>query len=211
MLRHDYSQLAVLSGSRDLRGAVSWESIAQSRIRSPSAVLLKEAIIPSILVELDEDVLTLIPRIVEAGFVFVQRVDHTLSGIVTMADLSLEFYNLATPFFLLGEIERRLRRVIDEKYTPGEIAAIRDPTEPIRDLRSADDLTFGQYERLLEEPGRWERLGWAIDRRVFVGALGGVRTIRNDVMHFGSDPFDEDQLDELRNFVKWLRVMDPWP
>lgn len=36
MMRSDYSQLAVQSGPRDLRGAISWESIAQAKIRRDS-------------------------------------------------------------------------------------------------------------------------------------------------------------------------------
>jgi hypothetical protein len=39
MMRYDYSQLPVLSGERDLRGAVSWESIAQARIRNSECSL----------------------------------------------------------------------------------------------------------------------------------------------------------------------------
>jgi hypothetical protein len=38
MMRNDYSQLAVMSGPRNLRGAVAWESIAQASMRSSSPV-----------------------------------------------------------------------------------------------------------------------------------------------------------------------------
>jgi hypothetical protein len=37
MLFNDYSQIAVLSGTHTLRGAVTWKSIAQARHASPSA------------------------------------------------------------------------------------------------------------------------------------------------------------------------------
>jgi len=39
MLLNDYSQLAVMAGPRNLRGAVSWKSIAQARLVSQSATL----------------------------------------------------------------------------------------------------------------------------------------------------------------------------
>jgi superfamily I DNA and RNA helicase len=80
---------------------------------------------------------------------------------------------------------------------------------PPCDLVGAHDLTFGEYERLLESPDRWERLGWAIDRQTFCGALREIREIRNDVMHFSPDPLEESQIDSLRVFIKWLRVLDP--
>lgn len=97
MMCYDYSQLAVVSGLRDLRGAVSWESIAQARIRDPRAEL-REAIAPAETVRSSDDLLAQIPRIMEAGFVFVLAEDKRINGIVTTADLSQQFADLAKPF-----------------------------------------------------------------------------------------------------------------
>jgi hypothetical protein len=36
-----------------------------------------------------------------------------------------------------------------------------------------------------------------------------MRELRNDVLHFSPDPIDEDQLVELRRFIKWLKILDP--
>jgi restriction system protein len=212
MLRYDFSQLAVMtaSDSRDLKGAVSWESIAQAQLRD-SQCSLKDSLIPSDPVDLDDDLLGLIPRIVASGFVFVRARDRRISGIVTMADLSLEFSNLATPFFLLGEIERRLRRRINECFDGLELGAIKDDEDEDRQISSADDLTFGEYGRLLENPDRWKKLGWPVDRKTFTASLDEIRDIRNDIMHFSPDPLAEAQLSALKAFIKWLRIMDPRP
>src|SRR6266540_1717414 len=86
MMRYVYSQLPVLSSERDLRGAVSWESIAQARIRN-SECSLADATGTAELVRDDDDLLAQIPRIVSSGFVFVQARDKRVVGVVTTADL----------------------------------------------------------------------------------------------------------------------------
>ena len=96
MLRHDYSQLAVMAGERQLVGAVSWESMALAAIRNPRFSLV-DATIPARAVELDDDLIELIPVIADKGFVFVIGPDRTLSGIVTTADLSVQFRTLPAP------------------------------------------------------------------------------------------------------------------
>jgi len=161
------------------------------------------------MVRFEDDLIHHIPRIVQAGYVFVQSKDATISGIVTTADLSEEFARLATPFFLIGEIERRLRRAVDRLFSASALGEVRDFQDATRDVASAEDLTLGEYVRLLENPSRWETTGWRVDRKVFIEALDHVRELRNDVVHFSPDPLGDDQLDELRNFVRWLKILDP--
>ncbi|MET9226759.1 CBS domain-containing protein [Lentzea sp. NPDC003310] len=208
MMRHDFSQLAVMSGSRNLRGAVSWESIAQARIRNPHAPL-REAITRVETVYGRDNLLARVPLIMSAGFVFVLSKDKTIQGIVTTADLSQQFADLANPFFVLAEIERRLRRRINSQFTCEEIAACKNPRDTQRQVSSADDLTLGECVRLLDEPSRWEQLDWKLDRQVFIEALNDVRSVRNEVMHFSPDPLDSGQLTHLDNFVRWLRKLEP--
>ena len=208
MMTNDFSQLAVMSSARSLRGAVTWESIAQASLHLPRPAV-RDCVIPAEVVRFEDDLMHHIPRIVDAGYVFVHDRDQTIKGIVTTSDLSDEFARLATPFFLIGEIERRLRRAVGKIFTVEELAAIRNPTDAGRDVASVDDLTMGEYERLLEGPPNWEKTGWQVDRKIFVGALSNVREIRNDVMHFSPDPLDTDQLTELRRFVRFLKILDP--
>ena len=208
MMRNDYSQLAVMSDPRTLRGAVTWESIAQASMRT-SNPQIRDSVIPAELVRFEDDLIHHIPRIVQAGYVFVQAKNRTVSGILTTADLSDEFARLATPFFLIGEIERRLRRAADRIFSPAELREIRDPNDSTRDVASAEDLTIGEYVRLFEYPERWDKTGWQVDRKIFIEALNQARELRNDVLHFSPDPLDEDQLDELRRFIRWLRILDP--
>ena len=195
---------------RSLRGAVSWESIAHARICNPNAGLTEALFLPET-VRLDDDLLAQIPKIVDAGFVFVEAPDRQISGIITTADLSFLFATLAKPFFLLAEIERRLRRLIDHSFDPEDLARVVDPADAKRSAKRASDLTIGECIRLLEEPGRWARLDLNIDRRIFIEALDGIRQIRNEVLHFSPDPLDDEQIRKTELFLKWLRKLDPQP
>ncbi len=209
MLRHDYSQLPVLAGPRRLVGAVSWESMAKASLRGAQS--LAEATIPTVPVRASDDLIALIPRIVAEGFVFVVGDDQTLTGVVTTADLSEQFATLANPFFLIGEIERRLRLIVDRHFTTEELQGVVAASGSTRPVSSADDLTLGEVQQLLGSRECWEeRLRWGtLDRKEFVAALDEARGIRNDVMHFSPDPLTDEQLDALRNLLGWLRVMEP--
>jgi predicted transcriptional regulator len=199
MLQHDYSQLPILSG-RDLRGVVSWESIAKALVVSPDCSLedVKAPIDPPL--RLEDDLLSNVSRIVEQGFLFVEGPDRHISGIITVADIAEEFENRAKPFFLLGDIERRLRRLVGR--IPQELTPADTPISP-------EDMTFGQYQRLFERAEVWDSFQWKLDRPWFVKRIDAVRQIRNDVMHFSSDPFTDEEALELRHFVKTLQVLDP--
>lgn len=205
MMRFDYSQLAVVTGPSTIRGAVSWESIAQETLRNPRATHVRQCLIDATVVRPSDHLLELVPTVVDRGFVFVQAQDRTLLGIVTMADLSEQFATLANPFVLVGEVERWMRRAIDSTFEPNELAAAVDPDDPDRDVESASNLTLGEMIRVVERPANWERLGWAADRSVFVEAFQEVRRIRNETMHFSPDPLSETDLETLRTFIRWVR------
>lgn len=208
MMRYDYSQLAVMSGPRTLRGAVTWESIARARITNPGADL-RAAIIPAETVTAGDELLSQIPRIMSTGFVFVVATDRMLQGIVTTADLSQQFADLAGPFFVVAEIERRLRRIINRTFDADDVRAAANPADPSRRPESADQLTLGECSRLLQVPTKWQRLRWQVDRDVFIEGLEGVSRTRNEIMHFSPDPLDQAQIVELISFAKWLRTLDP--
>lgn len=207
MLRYDYSQLAVMSGARQLVGAVSWESIALASIRAPEFTLA-DATFAATAVDPGDDLIKLIPAIAERGFVFVRQQDRTLAGIVTTADLSIQFGALAGPFLLIGEIERRLRQVLSSHFEVSDLAKVRDPADTGRTIDSANDLTLGETVRFLESPANWDRLGWPVERKEFVDALSDVKSIRNEVMHFSPDPLSRAQEMALVNFAGWLRAME---
>jgi CBS domain-containing protein len=206
MSAHDYSQLAVMSGTRDLRGAVSWRSIAQARLaNADNAPTLADATIkhpPA--VHAEEELLSQIHSICEAGFIFVRDEDDRVCGIVTSADLGDQFRDLTTPFFQLGEIEGRVRRCIDRTFSADELRAATGRNK----LKSAADMTFGQYVHLLRDDARWQRMHWDVDRTMFIGYLDAAREVRNRVMHFGEELKPDDK-HKLRQCLNFMRALDP--
>jgi hypothetical protein len=148
-----------------------------------------------------------ISRIVDEGFVFVRGPDNRVTGIVTTADLSQEFVDLARPFFLLGEIERRLRQAVDSHLSIDELNEAREPGDD-RTVESTSELTLGELERLLQQPEIWDRVQWPVDRLQFLQVLGRAREIRNEVLHFSPDPAGPEDISYLRSLLRLLRYLD---
>ena len=206
MLVHDFSQLAVMRGPSDLNGAITWESVAKALLRHKPVTDVKKATVDATLVRRDADLLQTIPDIVKTGFVFVRDQGREVTGIVTTADLSEQFADLAGPFMLLNEIEVRLRIAIGGAFSVEELASVKDPADA-RDVVSVHDLSLGELARLLDPQEHWERLRWELDRKEFLAALQRVRGIRNEVMHFSPDPLRSEDLQALRAFLNCLRTI----
>ncbi|GAB3938835.1 hypothetical protein GCM10027614_19730 [Micromonospora vulcania] len=136
-------------------------------------------------------------------------------GIITGADIAGRFHKLALPFFLVGEIEFRLRLCLGPKLTGDPVRNLKGPNH------SGDfsKLMFGEYVRLLDgdqsngthrlhADDNWKTLGWGgVDRAQFVAQLNRVRVIRNQIAHFDEQPLSEQQLDELGEFSGLLKQL----
>jgi CBS domain-containing protein len=207
MMANDFSQLPVVSGERNVRGVVSWRSIGSSLALGQRPEVAQEAMEPYAEVSADASIFAAIPVIVQHQYVLVRGPDQRIVGIVTTSDLSLQFHQLAEPFLLLGEMENHLRRIISARFQAADLVAAQDPTDRARTVQTVADLTFGEYKRLLEEPGRWTRLGVQLDRATFIGMLDRVRAIRNDVMHFDPDGIPDGDLEILRDVARFLRTL----
>jgi predicted transcriptional regulator len=200
-----YSQLAVMSG-RDLKGAISWESIARRRLYGGSIEFVREAMDTNpIVVDRSSPLLEHATTIASAGFVFVRDEHKRVCGIVTAADLSFQFVQMANPFLLVGEIERLLRTVIDEEMSGDDLAAYANPDDPDRQIEGASDLTFGAYVRIFQNPDSWKRFGFAADRQVFCDHLERIRLLRNEIMHFNPDPITGEELEDMLRLLGWLK------
>jgi CBS domain-containing protein len=203
MLLNDYSQLAVMQGSRSLVGAVTWKSIAQARHANGRAPF-RQAIIQAREVRFDQELVDVLSDLVAHDFLFVRNQANEIAGIVTTADVVLEYGELATPFLLIGELDRLLRRLISQTFQVSEVQAA-CPPDGQRSVESFDQMSFGDYQRVLQNPANWQRLGWPLDRRVFDERLSELREVRNDVMHFNPDPVPSDAIAKLRAAIRLMR------
>jgi CBS domain-containing protein len=203
MIIEDYSQLAVMSGPRNLKGAVSWKSIAKARNANPDAKL-SAAIFRADEVPYTADLISTLPLIQSKEFVFVLGADKSVTGIVTLADVVEVYGQMASPFFMIGRIDQRLRRVVEATFLMKTIIAQCDP-DGERGLDGYDQLTMGDYQRILENQDCWGKLGWALDRRVFSARLKEIAQVRNNLMHFNNDPLPDDMVSMLQCFLDLLR------
>jgi hypothetical protein len=64
---------------------------------------------------------------------------------------------------------------------------------------------MGDYQRILENPDSWTRLGWSLDRKTFCARLEEIAQVRNNLMHFNSDPLPDDVVSMLQNFINLLQ------
>lgn len=203
MLTNDFSQLAVMTGLRDLKGAVSWKSIARARNANPGAKL-SAAIFKASEVAYTADLIGLLPMIQSQEFVFVRGADRTVTGIVTLADVVAAYGQMASPFFMIGRIDQSLRRIIEATFPMKAIMPLCD-NDGLRGLSSCDQLTMGDYQRILQNPECWTRLGWSLDRKTLCARLEEIAQVRNNLMHFNSDPLPDDVVSMLQNFINLLQ------
>jgi CBS domain-containing protein len=205
MLRHDFSQLPVMTSERDVKGIVSWSSIGARLALGRTVITAQDCMEPHYEVPGHTSLFSVVSLIVENSYVLVRAEDRTISGIVTTSDLSLQFQQLSEPFLLLSEIENHIRTLVTGRFTTAELNAAKDSAaDPARDVETVADLTFGEYIRLLENKENWTKIALNVDRAIFVRELDKVRRVRNDVVHIDPEGIDAEDHKLLRKFLQFL-------
>lgn len=204
MLLNDYSQLAVMSNDRSpVVRAVTWQSIARAR-HANSSTDLDDVVVGARDFPGETDLIDVLPAIQTDDFVFVRGEQNRITGIVTTADVVGLYGELAAPFFLIGELDQLLRRVVRENFELGDVDRCCG-YEGDGKLKTFDDLSMGDYQRVLEIPENWSTVAWPIDRRSFIERLEFLRGVRNDVMHFNPDATPGSVVDRLRSMIGLIR------
>lgn len=207
MLLNDFSQLPVMVGERDVKGVVTWAEIAARAVLGKLGALASECMVDPIILNDTASIFEAIQTVVVRDFVLVRDKQRRIAGIVTAADLSLQFRSLSEPFLLLSEIETHVRNMIGETFTLQELIAARDPGST-REINTVADLSFGEYVFLLQKEDNWIRLGVKVDRQAFCRQLDRVRSIRNQVMHFDPDGLEGANLQILQEFSSFLKRLE---
>jgi len=197
MMIHRYSQLPVTQDMRQIDGMISWRSMGRVRARGDACEFVRDCLEPVRIIDQDAPFFEAVDTITEKEVVLVRGQDRTITGIVTTSDLSREYHQKAAPFLLLGEVEDRIRILIDQNLA-AEVKKMKKRGDDTKEIEDASDLTFGQYVWLMERPENWKKLRLEIDRKLFVGLLNDVREVRNDVMHFRPDSSEPENLDKVR-------------
>jgi CBS domain-containing protein len=205
MMLNDFSQLPVTTHAKLYRieGAVHWRSIAQAYALQKAPVRVQECMGFAPVYSADDSVFEALDEMTQYGFVLV-RAQNRLQGIVTLVDVASEFRGSFEPFVLIGEIERHLRQLLD-RHVPLELIRRVCEVPDSRPISGASDLSFGQYQRLLEREDVWNLCGLLVDRGEISRRLEKIREIRNEMMHFHSEAVDREGLETIRSLAVFLR------
>lgn len=205
MLSKDFSQIPVVQ-NRAVKGAISWKSIGKKLSLGVGSGLVATFLETPLEMRVDTPLIQAIPYIAAQDYALVNDDSGRLVGLVTSADLSLEFKSLSEPFLLLREVETYIRNILSARFPEDSAESLQDPNIK-RKVRGVADLTLGEYLVALARIEVWSQIGIAVDRKSFVKTLEQVRTIRNDVMHFDPDPIQDSQMETLREFVRLLQAV----
>ena len=205
LMMHDISQIPVVSGSRTVQGVISWETIGHGHANGIESDLVKDYIQNDVtILDYETPLLDAISDILKKGFVLVQQSDKTLCGIVTMTDISKQFLIVSEPFLLLEQIEHHMRQILDGKFYINELKEYCQIGDIERNIEYIEDLSFGDYIRIIEKPEHWDRLQLNIERSHFIKHLDKIREIRNDIMHFDPDGISAEQKEDLIKMARFL-------
>ncbi len=205
MMMHNFSQLPVVSGSRTVHGAITWESIGYGLNNDCDSELVKDFISTDVtIVDFETPLLDAVSIILENQFVLVQKADKSLCGIVTLTDISIQFLKVSEPFILLEQIENHVRQILDGKFLVNELKEYCKIGNYEKEIEYIDDLSFGDYIRIIQKPENWNRLQLSIERIHFIKHLDKIREIRNDIMPFEPDGISAGQKEELIKMAKFL-------
>jgi CBS domain-containing protein len=205
MMMHNYSQLPVMNGPRNVVGYVSWETIGYALTNGQNSPEIKYYTNSDVTkLSYETPLLDAISTIIEKGFVLVFKQDNTISGILTIADISAQFLSVTEPFILLEQIENHIRQILDKKFLVTDLKEFCKIGEIERDIEFIDDLNFGDYILIVGKPENWEKLNLSIERIPFIKQLDKIRQIRNDVMHFDPEGITKEQKEDLIKMSKFL-------
>ena len=210
MVEHDFSQLPVMHGEREVKGVITWKSIS-SRLLAPIGSQLtadnpvRDYCEDAKIVEANQPLFEVIQLIVDAGYVLIRHGDRKIKGPVTISDLSLHLFALTEPFLRLREIELHVRTLIGNRVNSDDLSVLAEAPIPSRRPQGIADLNFGDYVRLLQNPAIWDKVQLQIDKSELTKLLDEVRVIRNDVMHFDPDPMTDDELGTLKRALRFMQ------
>lgn len=203
MLFENYSQLAVMQGARDVKGMISWESIARRSMQSPPPSTVQDCMIDARIVNATDSLFDTLPQVEQYDYVLV-RDKGKITGIVTATDFATALASMSQAFMSIGTIERLIRSRLHPCLIEADLTHLQQHSRALAEKDFAR-LTFGENVRLMERPEIWVRLKMAVDKAEFTRRLLVITEIRNDVMHFGPDPLSASQKRSLEQMESFLR------
>lgn len=114
-----------------------------------------------------------------------------LQAIVTAMDILRYLYDVASPFVLIGEVERSLRALIhmavdSHTLTVCACESLKDKYKPGKEPTQLDTMTFNDYIQIVSNGRGWPYFHPFLggDRRRTLARLKQLGEIRNVIVHF---------------------------
>ena len=203
MISKNYSQLPVMQNDRNVKGVINWKTIALNNNDKKETKVNKY--MERAIIEYEESSLfDVIDKIQDNDYILVKDKNDLIIGIVTSYDLSEHFSKIAEPFLLIGKCEYLIRKIIHCKFTEEELRECKNNNDNERNVSNINDLTFGEFKRLLEKNDNWKKLSTKIDKIYFIKCMDKTRIIRNDIMHFDPNVTNNDIINDIREFNRLL-------
>lgn len=212
MMSYNVCQVPVMQTEREVKGMVSWQSIGVSLSLNGSCERAQDCMFEHHEIPADSSLFIATERVNAHGYVLLRSRNKSIAGIVTTEDISKILAYLTEPFLLVGEIENQIRLLL-QILPLQELQQVVDQREGSKEITDVNQLSFGDYIKLLENPVTFEKIQIPVDRKILIKRLDQVREIRNQVMHFSpDDPVSENEekqktLRDIASFLRMLRKM----
>ena len=209
MMAQNYSQLPIMQNERDVEGLISWKSIGTTYAQDEKPEFVRDCMAPPPdVIHENDSIFDLIDAVRSDEVALIRNQEQKIVTLFTASDLADLYKDLSQPFIYLGEIEHRIRALLVKGQFPQEQLESVIDVKDNRTIERPDDLTFGEYRRIMENPECWDAIGLGVDRQVFIDRLEEIRIIRNSVMHFDPDGLTLQQIQELETFINFLRALE---
>ncbi len=206
MIQKNYSQLPVIDESKRLEGVISWRSIGKKGTgeQYPWPLVVENYMDTCVkAISLHISLFEMIQEIENRDYIVIEDDNQEVKGIVTASDLANRFGKFSRAFAYIGEIDLKLRSLIEDKLKrteaiecalKGKYPECEGDDEANLGLMKRPD--FGKYVRVLNSrpdildlPDKSENIVCQVDK---------VRVIRNKVMHFKNGRLEEATDEDIR-------------
>lgn len=218
MKRRKFSQIPILAGNQTM-GLFSYRSFAQKIDEYNGECIDLEKLRVGDFIEETHflDVLddwTKFLDELEEKDVFLVGNRSNIDGLISSIDVIMYLYQITSPFILIGEIERAVRRIIDVCISKEKIPELAKRTlnqlhKPDEIPLSLKEMTFNDYIQIIGYGESWHFFESTfgsnrLHRNRTRTKLEEVRELRNDVFHFRRE-LDPDDIQKLRDYRHWIK------
>ena len=200
----------VFNDPKNVLGVLSWDDFGIKSLLDKNSRYIKcrDLMKVPVVVSESDSVYDQKDEIVASGYVIVKNQEGIAYAVVRAADLAAELLRLTESFLLLQEIESVIRNILDIlNLNQVEFDGCLPPDRRNRQLTS-DDLEFSQYvaffssEVVVRKLAKYKISGHLVES--IRNHLGGIREIRNGVVHFHPDENSDSDKKELKGTRDFL-------